>query len=401
MSQVALLVTLLLVAYFGGVLRSEQSRVGMASGIEYVLAGLILGPHLLGVLTYSSVQVFEPLLLMALGWLGCSWGMSFGIQNGKRAPWAVLTFGLVLSAFSCLGVGFTVALVAEHLALMSPSTSHMIGVACASVAAGTGHHAVDWAMRKTGSDGSLRRLLSAVGNVDDLVPVITLAGLVVIAPPETTENWSGFELAAAGLALGALLGVTVAALLGSRLRKAELWPVLLGAVLLVVGIVLRIDLPLLTPVFLLGLVVTVVSPHRTRIVELVIQSERPLFLPTLLLAGALVDVPETHAHWMIVGVALLLRIFIQFLGGLALPFFFEEARGHGWLLVQALFSASNTSVAMGLVIYLMHPGEVGSLALSVSVATTLAGEVLGAPALRKLAGTQKSPLDAAPTTEAT
>lgn len=392
MSQVALLVILLFVAYVGGVLRSEHSRVGMASGIEYVLGGLLLGPYVLGFFTHASIQGFEPLLLMTLGWLATTLGMEFGVQDGKRLPTSLFAYGWALALISCTVVGLAAAYLAERVAHLTPTNAQLVGLACGAVGAGSGRHAVKWTMSESDAPGGLGRLLSGLGNVDDLPPLFALTGLVIVSPPSTTANWSGVQLAAASLALGAVLGITVAALIGSRLRKSELWPVLLGAVLLVVGIVLRLQLPFLAPVFLLGLFVVLLSPHRERIRALVSETERPLLLPTLLLTGAVVQLPFHFGEWVIVGGVLLLRLLVQGLGGLLLPLVFPTARGRGWLLGQALMPASNASIVMGLVIYLIRPGEVGRLALFIAVAATLLGEVLGASALRRLAQLDKPPI---------
>lgn len=389
MNQVALLLVLLVVAYFGGALRSEQARFGMASGIEYVLLGIVLGPHLLGVLTSNSIQGFEPLLLMAVGWLATALGMGYGLFNGRRVAWSHFAVGSLLSALTCGVIFLTVAHVGQTWGGLSPKSSALVGLASGAVSAGSGHHAVNWAMRSPVEDSPLKRLLSSLGNVDDLPPLLALSGLVVLAPPTTTRDWSGWQLAIAGLSFGTVLGAAVAALLGPRLRRFELWPVLVGAVLLVVGIVLRLGMPMLAPVFLLGIVVTLLSPHRTEIRKLVLATERPLLLPTLLLAGALVEAPHTRGEWLVVLAAVLARIFLQFFSGFVLSLVFRAARGQGTLIGQALLPSSCASLAMGLVVYLARPGEVGRLVLVVSVAATLVGEVLGARALYRLAALEQ------------
>src|SRR5690606_13449260 len=177
------------------------------------------------------------------------------------------------------------------------------------------------------SSRSLSRLVGGLGNIDDLLPLLALAGLVLIHPPETTWGWPGWVLVLAGLSLGAVLGVTVAALFGVRLDRTELWPVLLGASLLVVGITLRLELPVLTPLFLLGACVALFSGHREMIRNLVVQTERPLLLPTLLLAGALVELPRSGGEWVLVFGAVASRVVFQFVGGLWISRFFDEARG--------------------------------------------------------------------------
>src|SRR5690606_36986293 len=181
-NEIALLVVLLLVAYFGGALRSQKGGggIGMASGVEYVLLGLVLGPHLLGVLSQASIQGFEPVVLMAIGWLAAALGMGYGVSDGKRVARSHFLVGTALSVLSCLCIGLVVATVAEVFGGQTRTSARLFGLGVGAVTAGSGHHAVNWAMRKVGQEGPLKRLLSGLGNVDDLPPVVALSGLVVV-----------------------------------------------------------------------------------------------------------------------------------------------------------------------------------------------------------------------------
>src|SRR5690606_17917444 len=63
MNPVLLFVGLLVLAYLGSILVGGRAirGYGLPSGAEYVLLGLLLGPHVLGVLTRDTLTAFQPL----------------------------------------------------------------------------------------------------------------------------------------------------------------------------------------------------------------------------------------------------------------------------------------------------------------------------------------------------
>jgi len=218
---------------------------------------------------------------------------------------------------------------------------------------------------------------------------LTLMGFM--SPRVAEAHGSGWLFPLLGVGLGMVLGATVAALLGGRLERAEFWPVLLGAAFLMVGLALRLDLPLLPPAFALGLTVSVLSPHSPIIRELVAETERPLLVPSLLLAGVLVEIPRTKAEWTIVAIALGVRTLLQLTTGWCLAGLFRSLRGRGSVLGQALISSGAGNLIIALGVYFAHPGEVGRIVLFTALVITVWGELWGGRALRRVAAWEQVP----------
>ena len=396
MNSLLVLVALLVLSHLGGMLSAQRASwgFGWASGIEFVILGVVVGPLVLGFFRHDTIVGFEPLLVMVLGWLVATMGMQYGRFAGERVPGSVFCAGILIAVLTGLAVGGGVYSLCRMYLKFSNSTSVQLGLAIGAVSSGSAHQAVRWASRGVHKLNSTSQLLGGIGSADDLPPLIMLAVLGFVAHGPAQSNYPLWVLPLLGLGLGVVLGATVAALLGPTLDRGSLWPVLLGAVLLVVGVSLRLDLPILTPVFLTGLTLSILSPHRRIIRQLVTETERPLLVPALLLAGALVDLPKTRHEWLIVAVALVTRLSLQFLLGTTLPLFFRAHRGHGTRLGQALLSTGGASLAIGLAVFFRHPGVVGRVVLFVAVTASLIGELFGGRALRKLV--QAEELDVQP-----
>lgn len=380
-------VALLVLAYLGGLLSDSRigRNLGLASGVEYVMLGVLVGPHALGFFKHGTVVAFAPLLLLAVGWLAAVLGIQYARYGGERVPRALLLSGILIASVTGAGVFVAVYAVMSVWGFADWETPGVLALGTAAVCSGSAHQAVHWATGGQSEERSVSRALGCIGSADNLPPMLIIACMGFVAPHLASRAGAAAMFPLVGLGLGLVLGATVAALLGGRLERSEFWPVLLGAVFLVVGLALRLDLPLLSPAFVLGLTVAVLSPHRQVIRELVKETERPLLVPALLLAGVLVEVPKSKVEWAVVAAAVSARALLQFVAGCCLAGAFRSLRGNGTLLGQALLSAGGGSLMIALAVYFGHPGQIGRVVLFVALMVTVLGELWGGRALRRVA----------------
>ena len=122
MSSILVLVGLLVLAYLGSILvggRAVRGH-GLPSGSEWVLLGLVLGPHLLGVVDRPTLSALEPLALVALAWLALLTGVDYGFVGGRRIRLRRLLAAVVLSPGSA-------ARAAAAFAVYAPSFTSLAG----------------------------------------------------------------------------------------------------------------------------------------------------------------------------------------------------------------------------------------------------------------------------------
>ena len=388
MNAIALLMGLLLLSYLGSLLVGRGNSGGLASGVDFVGLGFVVGPHALGLVSRPMIVDFEPIIQVALGWLAFLIGLDFGRVEGRRVRKANAALGIACAVLT----GVVVAGAAWRMLLSSPlgldPTSRLALVAGAgAVSAETARNAVEWVGARWGARGPLSTLLVDIGAADDLVPLVAAGAIFALAPSAglaiDLPVWGWFG---ASLATGVLLGFVTAMLL----RGAEgdsVWGALVGSILLVVGVAARFGLSTIFVTFVMGITVALASPSRPALRRRVRPTERAALYPLLLLAGARLDlrpIYEDHRLAALVALVLLARIVGKIVSGIVIREVAEPAKPAGHLFGIVLLSSGPVSTSVGLVFALRFPGPVGDTLLVCAVASALLGELVSTFALKAL-----------------
>ena len=384
MSTLQSLFVLLLVAYMGGFLmggRGLRGR-GLPSGSEWLVLGLVAGPSALGLVSGSEIDSFAPLALLATGWIALLVGLTFGVDGARRIGAAGVALGVVAGLLSFVAVAGAAWIVLDRVpsaGALFPDPRQRIAVAvCLGASlADTSRHVARWASERLGARGPLLDRVSDVTRSDDLVPIVALGLLVSLDTARGVD-----PLPFGGLALGTLLGLAGAALLGRTLRSAAFWSLLFGLSLLATGTAERLDLSVLATGFSLGLALAIASPLRGPAREMAGSVEGAVILPALFLAGTRV-VPVTGPVLWIAGSVLLARLAAGLLAAAIVAVADPRARRGGPWLALAFLPTGPLGIAIALSVNLRSPGPIGDLVLATTIAAALAGEFLGPPALRR------------------
>jgi hypothetical protein len=219
--------------------------------------------------------------------------------------------------------------------------------------------------------------VSDVTRSDDVVPIVALGMLVSFDAARGV-----YTLPVGGLALGAILGLAGAALLGRTLRPAAFWSLLFGLSLLATGTAERLDLSVLASGFSLGLALAVASPLRAEAREMAGSVEGAVILPALFLAGTRVAPVTGPALW-VAGAVLLARLAAGLLAAGVVAAVDPRIRRGGPWLAAAFLPTGPLGIAIALAVNLRSPGPLGDLVLATTVAAAVVGEFLGPPALRR------------------
>jgi hypothetical protein len=113
------------------------------------------------------------------------------------------------------------------------------------------------------------------------------------------------------------------------------------------------------------------------------RTEQPVLLPTLLLAGADVELSEPWHFAAIAGVVLLARLAVRVVVAPVLTGLSGAPLRAASLLGVGLMPSGALSIAAGLAFAARFPGKVGGTILGVAVGLALLGELLGPPSLRR------------------
>jgi hypothetical protein len=386
-SAIVLLMVLLALSAVGSFLVGGRGRgVGLASGIEFVALGFVVGPDALAMVDRAMIDQFEPIVQAALSWFSFIVALDIGFVGTHRAPLRVMIFGAV-SALLTGGLVFGAVLaVVQRFHIADGRAAILLagGVGCAC--AETTRHVVRWAEARHGAKGKLTEMISGFGSSDDVAPILAAAVFFAMsanvgATVHVPIPFWGFIAATVGL--GVVLG-GVAMLLVRQTEGYEVWAALIGTLLLGSGIAARFGLLPIAVTFVMGIVLGF-SKHRRSLRQIVRPTERGVILPALLLAGTRLDfhgVAERKILLTVVAAAIVARLFGKIISGGLVRGLSEHARKAGGGLGLALMSSGALSIAVGLSFALRMPGTIGDTVLVAAVACAVAGEILGPRSLR-------------------
>ena len=168
----------LAVALVGGLMLSRLTKlVHLPAVTAYLVAGLLLGPYLLGGLKipgfgFNSMAQVESLGIMtqtALGFIAFTIGNEFRISQLKATGAAAITIGILQAVITTLVVD--AVLIGLHFCFPS-----IISIPCAitlgAIASATAPAATLMVVRQYKADGPLTRLLMLVVAIDDAVGLL-------------------------------------------------------------------------------------------------------------------------------------------------------------------------------------------------------------------------------------
>jgi len=387
MSEVLLLLVLLMAAYFGSLLVEGRAirGFGLPSGAEWLILGVILGPHALGMFQSAMIRDLEPLVVVGLGWTALVVGIDYGYVGERRISWRGLFLGLLLSALCGAAVGAAAYYYCTLRLGLDANEALISALAMALVCSETTRQAVRWINERQGAKGPLSDILAEISDADDALPLIGLAVLIAIGttPSLNVELALGWRLGGTAV-LGAVLGLIAAALLARSLAFGESWAVLIGVALLGIGISMRLGAAALTVLFVAGAVISLVSHRHAELRKLLAPTERPVMLPLLVLGGATLN-PEALSPEMIglLGVVLGARVVAKVGSGWLIALFVPAARTSPTITGGALLASGTLAMSIGLYAYVSLEGRHGEAALLAASVATVFGELFGPSALRR------------------
>jgi hypothetical protein len=385
MSGIAVLLGLLIVAYIGSMLVGGRTirGFGLPSGAEYLVLGVVVGPHVLGVLPRSTVRSFEPIFVCAAAWLALVAGLGYLLVGSRRVKIGRALIGVLTAALVAAVVAGALWLALGELGTLSGYQRLELSLGAGVVGCETTRHTVRWVAERHGASGPLSDWLADMARASALVPVLGLGVLFALMPDSPLSSFTVPARVGAGAGLGVLLGLVAVVLLGREFRRDESWGILLGTSLLAAGIAARLGLAAVATLFVMGLTIAVVSPHRLDIKLMVQPTEKPVLLPVVLVAGACVDFDAVPKLWFLVAVALGARLLAELVRGIILVIVLPAARPAGPTIGLAMTSTGAISLALAFTLAVRSPGPASQAVLALAAAAVLLGELIGPAMLRR------------------
>ena len=360
-------------------------RLIFRTGTHFLFLGLVLGPHILGLLTQDAIRQLFPLLGLGLGWIGFLFGLQLDRRNLRQFPLAfhILAVGQAVFTFIFfLGIGW-LGLAAggrtgrvETLLLVGAAAT-----ACISTPAGIALISTNYRVQ-----GKVRDLLFFVASLDALVGIGALQVAYSLFPPGNLEGGllvsPGFMSVLAALGLGVVCGILFLWLTRPRPGGEELVLFLLGIAAFASGAALQLQLSPLFVSVTMGALVANLSPDPQRVFRVLHEWEKPIYVVFLILAGALLSFSTI---WIIplAGAYALVRAAGKVLANMAMvrliPLPMETLRRFG----LGLLPQGGISLAMAISVVLTYAGvrsgelDAVSILFSVVVLGVILSELTG------------------------
>jgi hypothetical protein len=384
LSGIGVLLGLLVLAYVGSILVSGRTirGFGLPSGAEYVLLGVVLGPHVLGVVERSVVQSFEPVVIVGVSWMAFLIGLAYRHVGRRVAHPGKLLFGVLSGAAVGVAVAFATNFALDRLGVLLGPERRLATLGAGFVSAETTRHMIRWVAERHGAHGPLSDWAADMARGSALLPIAAVAMLSASFPHEGMMLPFSARLGIT-FGVGIVLGLVATVLLGREFRQTESWGILIGTTLLGMGVAVRLGLSPLGTSFALGLTLSIASRHQLDIRALVQPTEKPVMLPVLLIAGLYVDFGILRQFWLLIAAALLARVLAELVRGALLNLFVPPARPSGPLIGLGLLAIGPITIGAALALNVRLPSSITAAVLNLAVVGALFGELVGPKMLRR------------------
>ena len=385
---------LVLAAYTSGEL-ATLVRLPKITG--YLVAGLLFGPAVMGIVTTESVTELEPVSRLAVAIIAflagaeLRWGE---LKDRARTIFTLLTAEMVLSF---TGIMMGLWLLRSHVPFLGDVSSMQALVLCALFASVTIVHspAVTMALlAETRAHGPVARTTLGVVLVADVVVVLIFSGMLTLARSVVPAPGGDGAVLSAGmiaweilgsLLVGALLGGGVALYMRFVQRELMLFAIVVAFLGAEIARIVHVEtlLTLLTAGFITE---NVTRTGGRELLQAMERSSVPIFVVFFALAGASIHLNELAMLWPLALVVVGIRATAIFSGtriGSRLVGAPAVVKQNVWL---GLISQAGVAIGLASILATAYPfrgGEMQTLVLSVIAINEIAGQILFSIALRR------------------
>ncbi|HET7457282.1 MAG TPA: hypothetical protein VFJ74_06485 [Gemmatimonadaceae bacterium] len=361
-------------------------RFLIASGAEYLVLGILLGPQVSGVLSRGAVESLAPVTTLALGWIGAVVGVQYylpslvsvsGVTYRVALGESCITF-LFVAAIETVAIGW---LFGVPLAVAAAPACALGGIATASSSAG-----VALAARHLNARGAAVMQLGVSSLINGTVAVIAFGIIASIWHPAVFVFGRAItptEWVAVTLGIGVVGGVLFHLFVGAERNVDRLFISLAGGVIIVSGAASYVRVSPLLSALCFGAILVNTSRARDEIVAALERVERPFYFVLLVFAGAAWR-PSTSS-WLPVVLLFLAARTASKLGGARLA-----ARANGLLPAlgrnwgRALIGQGPLALAIALNYVYQGGGEAPYMVFTAAVASVLLTDLLSPQLVRSV-----------------
>lgn len=378
MSHINLILNSALLLLAGFTIGKLVNKLKLPAVTGYLIAGIIMGPSILNVMTPQMNEAATILSHLALSLIAFNIGSQFTIRTikslGKSVVW--ITF---LEAF---GASIVVTLAMYFLADQPLHIAMLFG----AIAAATAPAATIMVIRETKAKGTFTDTLLAVVAIDDPVCVILFA---------IASGFASLTLHNAGVSpfmvfLDSILGVIYALLVGIGLgllltrvipkikTPADLQTLSLGLIILGSGLAIQWNLSPLLVNMALGSAIANLSYRADSVIDKITALDTPLYVLFFTLSGASLNLSSLKEIGLVGIIYVVFRVIGKMLGSTLGAYISDADENVKKYLGLGLVPQAGVALGLALIAKQTMP-EIGEFIHPAIVSATVIYELIGPP----------------------
>jgi len=350
-------------------------KVRLPNVTGYLVAGLVMGPYGLKLISADAVDTMSVILTVALGFIAFSIGGEFKLENIKRIGRSVL----VITVFQSLGASVLVGLTLIVFGFSVP-----LAITLGSIAAATAPAATLMVVRQYKAKGPLTNMLLPVVALDDAIGLVVFSVCLSIAHVMT--DGSGFSAAetfltplreiSLSLLAGAAIGVALSLSLKVFHSSANRICLVVCAVFLGTALAGMYDLSSLLVCMSIGGAMANMAPDYANVLEINDKWTPPLFLLFFVISGAQLDIKVLPSVGLLGVLYILSRAAGKYLGAFCGASAMKAGRNMRNYLGIMLLPQAGVAIGMSQLVIMALP-QYGEQIRAVVLCATIVYELMG------------------------
>jgi hypothetical protein len=260
----------------------------IVSGLPYILTGVALGPQFFNFLNREIIDSLEPIISLAIGWVGLIFGIQLRWRNMKRFPVNYLLFTSLQSIVSFLFIFLFVGGIIYYL--NPPLFANRIEaiIILAALGSMTAPLSIARLSMEKKIKGRLSHLIQFISSLDSFWG-ITIAGLAIAIyhPPALRWFQASWQWILLSIGISFLLGMLFNFILRFRFEQEEIFLVVLGFVIFTSGIGFYLKLSPIFMTMMVGITIAQFPREAEKVMRVIHIGEKPTYLLLLVFAGAM------------------------------------------------------------------------------------------------------------------
>ena len=364
------------------------------TGTEYLFVGVFLGSSGIDLFDAATLEQLRPFMSLGLAWVGLLFGIQLQHRQLIRFPLQYTLIAFIQALFTLIVIFIPSYLLLRHFShLISEQgaiTDRLIllsALILAASASATAQSVLAMVPREMVRRGrQLMRLWQFIAGIDDLLGIIILGvtfSLPQFHPILGNASLTSWAWGAISAGLGVLMGFIFHALTLSKLDANELLLIVIASVIFSAGIALHFNLSPLFINLIVGVILANLSPSRNRIMQVLLNGEKSVYIIFLILVGASwrlgASVPLVC---LFVGVYVALRFFGKVFGSSIAAFVASPQKGNEFKsnIGLGLISQGGMAIAIAINFQQIYPSSLTDLVVTVVLLATILNEIIS-PAL--------------------